>query len=368
MTSETPDERSEGGVSENASGEHETRPEGASRNGERGAERPASDVTREQEVSENTNHERAELRADGGEPDDDGDDIPLDIAGHERRERPDDEAGMDAVLPDDVDAEEDDDEVEPVELLVQLAEDGRIDPWDIDVVRVTEEFLDALDDGDLRASGRALFYASVLVRMKGDDLLTEDEPEDDEPEPWEVALEGGDAPAPDVDPIAALEDEMERRLERKHARGTPETLDELVRELREAERESRWKQHRTYDTSDSPSGYGRGTQTLDYRGADEFRADDEPTEGDVTGKTHEEDIEATIDDVRAALRTHYDNGRTEVLYEEVADAGGSRVRTFLAVLFLAHRGRIRLQQDDLFGDLWLQDPAAATDSGEVTAD
>jgi len=375
MTSETSDERSEKEVSEKRAGNGVTREqrskEGISKNasGERSDPRASGRGEEPEERSgEGSSEER--VRTDGGERGDDTeDDIPLNIAGHERRDPPEEEAEMDTVLPDDVDGEGDEEAVEPVELLVQLAEDGRIDPWDIDVVQVTEEFLDALDDGDLRASGRALFYASVLVRMKGDDLLTEDDAEEAEPEPWEVALEGGEgAPAPDVDPVAALEDEMERRLERKHARGTPETLDELVRELREAERESRWKQHRTYDTSDSPSGYGRGTQTLDYRGAGEFREDDEPTEGDVTGKTHEEDIEATIDDVRGTLRTHYDNGRTEVLYEEVAEAGGSRVQTFLAVLFLAHRGTIRLQQDDLFGDLWLQDPAAATDAGEVTAD
>jgi len=360
----TREQRSEEGVSEKRA-ENEVSREQRSKEGisKKATREQRSDDTRASgRVSESP------VRTDGGEPADTNDDIPLNIAGHERRDPPSEEEGMDAVLPEDVDGDGDDEAVEPVELLVQLAEDGRIDPWDIDVVEVTEAFLDALDDGDLRASGRALFYASVLVRMKGDDLLTEDDDEED-PEPWEVALEGGeDAPAPDVDPVAALEEEMERRLERKHARGTPETLDELVRELREAERESHWKDHRTYDTSDSPSGYGRGTQTLDYRGADEFRADDEPTEGDVTGKTHEEDIEATIDDVRGTLRTHYDNGRTEVLYEEVAEAGGSRVQTFLAVLFLAHRGTVRLQQDDLFGDLWVQDPAAATDSGEVTAD
>jgi segregation and condensation protein A len=34
--------------------------------------------------------------------------------------------------------------------------------------------------------------------------------------------------------------------------------------------------------------------------------------------------------------------------------GGTRVETFLAVLFLAHRGTVSLEQDDLFGDLWVQ--------------
>ncbi|MDX1745252.1 MAG: ScpA family protein [Halobacteriales archaeon] len=242
---------------------------------------------------------------------------------------------------------------EPIELLVQLAEEGEIEPWDIDIVEVTDKFLARLDDADLRTSARALFYAAVLLRMKSDALLEDDEAESvEEEEPWDLApME--DAPASGPDPIAALEQEMDRRLDRKRARGTPQTLDELVRELREVERDSWWKKSRTYDTSESPRGFRRGTQTLDYRESDAVRMEDEPTEADVTGTAHVEHIEAIIGDVHAALERQYTQGRTEVLFQEIDDVGGSRVETYLALLFLAHRGVIRLDQDVLFGDLWV---------------
>lgn len=243
---------------------------------------------------------------------------------------------------------------EPIELLVQLAEEGEIDPWDIDIVTVTDKFLDRLDNSDLRNSARALFYASVLLRTKSDVLLEPPEPEEPvESEPWE----DWDAPRSESfdgeDPIASLEGELDRRLERKRARGKPETLDELVRELRDAERESWWKNSRSYDTSGSPRGYHRGTQTLDYHADDEFRQQDEPTEDDVTGTAHNEDIEATIRTVQDALSEQFDNGRKEVLFREIDMAGGSRVESFLAVLFLSHRGFVELKQESLFGDLWI---------------
>ena len=267
----------------------------------------------------------------------------------------------------------DDDEVEPVELLVQLAEEGEIEPWDIDIVEVTDAFLSELEATDLRTSARALFYASVLLRMKGDELLdpSEDEPAD-EPEPWEQAFEGEgaageDGGAPGFDPVDELEAEMDRRLERKSTRGNPETLDELVRELREAERDNWWKRRREYDTSGS-SGGGYGTQTVDYRAADDLREDDEPTEGDVTANTHTEDIDHVIEQVQAALAPEFENGRSEVLYAEIESAGGRPFMTYLALLFLSHRGELRLQQDDLFGDLWVQDPeqvnVKSNDDGE----
>jgi len=292
-----------------------------------------------------------------------------------------------APFPGDGDGDEDADRVEPVELLVQLAERGEIEPWDIDVVRVTDAFLEALDDADLRAGGRALFYASVLLRMKSDALMDDDagdgeetdEARAPEDEPWAPVPEGvpggfaggaGDGADGEygADPFDALEREMERRIERKRARGMPRTLDELVRELREAERGTYWKESRTYDTSDSPRGYARGTQTLDYHAADDRRLDGEPDVEEVTERTHDEEMEATIRRVYRALCEQYDRGREEVLFAEIDGEGGSRVRTFLAVLFLDHRGRIRLRQDELFGDLWVQDPAGARAGDEAVAD
>ena len=376
-----------------AGSESGTRPEGASRNGERGAERPASEATREadrREPSDESSGERSDPRdtrsdpgkASGSEeptPDAD-DDIPLNIAGHESRSREDStgnghDGGDDGEplitdlsgegAPAAMDVETDDDEVEPVELLVNLADDGEIDPWDIDIVAVTDKFLDRLDEADLRTGGRALFYASVLLRMKSDHLLEEPDEWDEEPAEME-RVEEFDGPA--VDPFDELEREMDRRLERKRARGMPRTLDELVRELRDRERESFWKAHRTYDTSESPHGYSRGTQTLDYRGADDFRMDDEPTVADVTGTAHDEDMEAIINEVYTSLREQYEKGRAEVLFAEVRESGGSTVETFLGLLFLAHRGQVRLQQDDLFGDLWVQDPGAVADGQEALAD
>ncbi|WP_276253943.1 segregation and condensation protein A [Halomontanus rarus] len=326
----------------------------------------------------------SEHRTDGG----DEDDIPLNIAGHDDRTPPGEARGettlefSEGTSVESGDSggegEGEDDDIEPVELLVQLAKNGEIDPWDIDIVHVTDRFLEVLDEADLRTSGRALFYASVLLRMKSDELFAVDEPDEEELPPWEapfaddgaMAGKGGDGEgaAPGFDPVENLESEMERRLERKQARGKPETLDELVRELRDAERGTWWKESRTYDTSESPQGFGRGMQELSYHSGDDYRVDDEPTADDVTHTAHEEDIEAVIDDVEGELEDHYEKGREEVLYAEIELAGGTRVMTYLALLFLSHRGSVRLEQDELFGDLWVQQVTVETEPTEAIAD
>ena len=72
---------------------------------------------------------------------------------------------------------------EPVAILVGMAERGEIDPWRIDIVEVTDRFLSELERQkalDLRISGRTLFFASLLLRMKSEYLLEPEEDEGDE--------------------------------------------------------------------------------------------------------------------------------------------------------------------------------------------
>jgi segregation and condensation protein A len=129
---------------------------------------------------------------------------------------------------------------EPVEILVGLAERGEIDPWNIDILEVTDRFLNELDrrrELDLRVSGRTLFYAATLLRLKSEFLVEPEEAgEEDEFGLEEEPPEGFDIHEP-FGPIERLEREIRRRIERKNLRTRPVTLYELIRMLRTAERE-----------------------------------------------------------------------------------------------------------------------------------
>jgi segregation and condensation protein A len=140
---------------------------------------------------------------------------------------------------------------EPVEILVGMAERGEIDPWNVDIVEVTDRFLSELERLkalDLRISGRTLFYAALLLRMKSEYLQEAEET-------GEFFLEGeegfGDGfefeetfEAEELtEPIARLEREIQRRIGRKKLRTRPVTLYELILELKTAEKEER-RRHR----------------------------------------------------------------------------------------------------------------------------
>lgn len=230
---------------------------------------------------------------------------------------------------------------QPIELLVQLADDGEIDPWNLDLIEVTDAFLERIDEGDLIVTARTLFYASVLLRMKSDEIVTAaanpeafDEPP---PEPFEAVGN---------DPIATLEREMDRRLTRKRARGTPATLADLIRELRSAERDRWWKESRTYDTSGN--GY-RGPQTLDYREMAVGEGAGAALES-VSTTSHHEDLEGLLEPLIERLGDAFD-AEGIVDYDDLCGEFASPARTYLGLVFLEHRGAVRLDQAEMYGPL-----------------
>ena len=108
---------------------------------------------------------------------------------------------------------------ESIEILLEMARNGEIDPWNIDIIDITDKFLKRISDPDLRASGRTLLYASILLRMKSDILVNAPPPEEEfYDEPYEVNQE--DYPL------------LEPRLRNVAAR--PVTLQELINELQRA--------------------------------------------------------------------------------------------------------------------------------------
>jgi chromatin segregation and condensation protein Rec8/ScpA/Scc1 (kleisin family) len=107
---------------------------------------------------------------------------------------------------------------EPVEILVGLAERGEIDPWNIDILEVTDRFLGELDrrrELDLRVSGRTLFYAATLLRLKSEFLVEPEEAvEGDELGLEEEPPEGFDIHEP-FGPIERLEREIKLAASRE---------------------------------------------------------------------------------------------------------------------------------------------------------
>ncbi|VVB85360.1 Segregation and condensation protein A [uncultured archaeon] len=215
---------------------------------------------------------------------------------------------------------------EPIEILVNMAKNGEIDLWNVDIVEVTDKFLrqlEALEKMDLRISGRTLLYASILLRMKSNALVDVEEPQeiiDDDYEQFEIS----DYPVPAL-PL--------RRTSRR-----PVTLEELLSELKKAELIEKRRLERFKSVKD------------------ERRA----TLKEVLSIAHDEDIESRVGKMRNLLDGLFENQQNIKFSDlvQTLDRSG-KVMAYLAILFLATKKEIWLDQEELFGELFIRKQGAS---------
>ena len=64
-------------------------------------------------------------------------------------------------------------EVDGIEILVNMAKQGKIDPWNVNIVDVTDKYLTHLFQSkaqNLRLTGRTLLFAAILLKLKSNVL------------------------------------------------------------------------------------------------------------------------------------------------------------------------------------------------------
>jgi segregation and condensation protein A len=231
---------------------------------------------------------------------------------------------------------------DPVEILVGLAERGEIDPWNINIIEVTDRFLSELErcrQLNLQVSGRTLFYAATLLRMKSEHLELFSDPdeagadEDDEffGEDFDVALDSEIEYNGRLGPIERLEHEIQRRLDRKNMRQSPVTLFELIIELKNLEKEER-RRRRISDTGDDSLIYA----------------------DDVVGIAHDEDYQESAMTVLEECLDCIELKEEMTLVQICQKLGWGMPEVYIPLLFLAHEGRCSLRQEEFFGDVYVQ--------------
>ncbi len=231
---------------------------------------------------------------------------------------------------------------DPVEILVGLAERGEIDPWNINIIEVTDRFLSELErcrQLNLQVSGRTLFYAATLLRMKSEHLELLSDPteegldEDDElyGEDYDLALDSETDYHGRLGPIELLEHEIQRRLDRKNLRKSPVTLFELIVELKNIEKEER-RRRRLTDTADDLLIYA----------------------DDVVGIAHDEGYQESAMTVLEECLDCIEPEEEMTLAQLCQKLGWGIPEVYIPLLFLALEGRCSLRQEEFFGDVFVQ--------------
>jgi segregation and condensation protein A len=232
---------------------------------------------------------------------------------------------------------------DPVEILVGMAERGEIDPWNINIIEVTDRFLSELkrrQQLNLHVSGRTLFFASTLLRMKSEQLEVVDAAEDEGDGEDLFGEEFGSGASEEIDfgsrlgPIERLENEIQRRLDRKSMRKSPITLFELITELKNIEKEER-RRRRMSD------GHKDLVDSL-------IDADD------VVSIAHEEGFQETSLTRLAEYLEGLEIDEEMTLAELCRKMEWGIPEVYIPLLFLALDGRCNLRQEEFFGDIFVQ--------------
>ncbi len=215
-------------------------------------------------------------------------------------------------------------------LLIDLARQGEIDPWDIDVVQLTDRFLQSLgklDAADLPRSGQALFYASVLVSMKAEILEARLQPQP-EPEPIDEDFLEAQAVA-----RLPLERMLHRRPSAPAMQDRPLTLNDLIAHLKEVEQiERRQVRERPPERRVSLKGISISTMA------------------EVEELAHHENLEAVVAELSALIARLGPQGDA-IPFAYLLEHYQDRVGAFLGLLFLAHRSQVTLVQTDFYRDI-----------------
>lgn len=217
---------------------------------------------------------------------------------------------------------------EPIEILVELAKSGKIDPWNIDIVHVTDTFLNKIEElrqMDLRISGRTLLYSCVLLRMKSTGWFQEEE---EIPEEYEEDFESAEE---DFD---INEFNMPLLPVRRSAR-RPVTLKELIEELKKAEKDVvKRKEHLRAES---------GRRYIEV----------ELTTEDVMNIAHDEAILKRTGTLLELLKEFFKTRAFVTLDDIFALDGADKIMDYITLLFLSAMKEVILYQKEIYGTLYI---------------
>jgi segregation and condensation protein A len=228
-----------------------------------------------------------------------------------------------------------------------MAQNGEIDPWDVDLEIVTEKYLSRIQSSitnNLKEAGKAIFFASTLLRMKSDILSMQAASalnigrEDDEDYLLEQELM--DFNLQEIQ-LGVLDTAIVRKSINKKARYRPIKLEDLLLALRDAQEEDEKRKRRSFDLS----------QFMDM----DIFIEPEIESDDMLELTHAENIEEAINKSKVYLKEYLLNGNG-IKFSRLCGFLQSWSNAFLVVLFLAHENNVKIIQQDFYGELWLYEP------------
>jgi len=234
--------------------------------------------------------------------------------------------------------------VDGIEILVEMSKKGKIDPWNIDIADVTDKYLKQLIEiktNNLKLTGRTLFFAAVLLRLKSDILEGINLNEDSGFQEHEFLEEldntfDSDIENINMNNIISLDDVLERRTSVRLHRERIITLEDLIKQLE------------FYEKIDKRLAL----QNKNNRVLRRAKSYEKFTAEDIINMAHDEYIDNSIKVLQTALERIFLTDKRASL-SELNETGMDKVSIYIALLFLSASTSIDLVQDEFYSELYV---------------
>lgn len=239
--------------------------------------------------------------------------------------------------------------MDAIEIIADLAKTGKIDPWNIDIVKVYDEYMKKLAElnaqNNLKFVGRAFLFASVLLNLKSKVLsgfsLSELEGEDDSEDFIEDYMEG-DFEAEQLkipsSNVISFNEVLQRRTSTKLNHTRAITLNDLIRHLK------------FYEELEKKQSLKNTLQRQEKR-----KSFSKMTTSEILDMTQDEYIEELVDKMNQNLVKILEK-EEKIELSNLQVIGFSKPAAYIAVLFLYSRGKYEIEQDEFYGDLFVKLP------------
>jgi segregation and condensation protein A len=236
-------------------------------------------------------------------------------------------------------------ELDGIEILVSLAKTGKVDPWNIDIVDITDKYLTQLFQmkaQNLRLTGRTLLFAAILLRLKSNILENIDINEFEAQEQFNEFELNDDGFEADYEPeyntnnVISIDEVLQRRTSVRLNRNRVVTLKDLIRQLE------------FYEMIDKKQSLKNAHERAKRR----VRSYANLSSDDIINLAHEEYIEDSVQKLKENLAQIFKK-ESKIELNELILLGMDRITAYIALLFLSAESDYELVQDEFYSDLYV---------------
>lgn len=236
-------------------------------------------------------------------------------------------------------------ESDGIEILVSMAKTGKINPWNIDIVDITDKYLTQLfqmKSQNLRLTGRTLLFAAVLLKLKSNILenidIMEFEQSNEEFDELDLSDDFNEDDGYEYNQtnVISIDEVLQRRTSVRLNRNRVVTLKDLIRQLE------------FYEMIDKKQSLKNAHERAKRR----VRSYANLSADDIVNLAHDEYIEDGVQRLRENLVQIFKK-EDRIELNELTLLGMDKISAYISLLFLCVDTDYELVQDEFYSDLYV---------------